>query len=213
MPTHRARILLSVLFLTPTLQGGAQVPVQEEHYSYYDKSNAAVSRLAVVEKYHLGKGMDDMEARQWYLALAEWDFILRYFPNHPRILYLMSLTAEKLHDVKKAEDYFKTAMTLYPDTASTYSVYGIFLFRQGQVDEAIEAYSRSLSLDPSSPETHYNLGLAYAAAGREELANRHAQAAYSLGFPLPGLSEKLKRSGSWKPLPAEEIAALVTPAK
>jgi tetratricopeptide (TPR) repeat protein len=104
-------------------------------------------------------------------------------------------------------------MGLFPNTATTYSVYGIFLYNEKKYDESIKAYQDSLSLDPKSAETHYNLGVAYAAANNGVEANRHAQAAYSLGYPLPGLRDQLKRKGAWKPLPSDELATLVSQAQ
>jgi tetratricopeptide (TPR) repeat protein len=41
-------------------------------------------------------------------------------------------------------------------------------FETGQIDKAIEHYSRSLQLNPVSAATHYNIGIAYAARGRRD---------------------------------------------
>lgn len=210
MPRHCRGALLALTLAFALVPVRAQVPVQDLHYNYYDSRPPASNQLATVEKNHFGKGMNRMDAGEWDLAMAEWDFILRYFPNHPRVLYLMSLTAEETGERERAEDYFKTAFQLYPNTATTYSVYGIILYRRGNLDDAVEAFQQSLMLDPGSAEAHYNLGITYAEAGRRGDANRHAQAAYRLGYPLPGLRERLRRTGDWKELPAEELAALVS---
>jgi hypothetical protein len=57
---------------------------------------------------------------------------------------------------------------------------------------------------------HYNLGLEYLDQRRLDLANIHAQAAYALGYPLPGLKEKLVRAGQWRELPRDELSKLIT---
>ena len=52
-------------------------------------------------------------------------------------------------------------------------------------------------LAPNSSEAHYNIGLMYTEMEEYPLAREHAQKAYSLGFPLPGLRSKLQRAGQW----------------
>jgi predicted Zn-dependent protease len=198
------RFVLAVLLLALS-SAEAQVS-----YSYYDPSEAAVRQLRTVEQYHFGKGMARMEAREWRLAMAEWDFILRYFPDHPRVLYLMSSTSIKANLGEQAEEYFRNAMALNARNASTHAIYGIHLYSLNKLDDAIEAFQQSLSLDPMSAETHYNLGIAYAAAGKLAAANRHAQAAYNLGYPLPGLRDKLRRMGAWSTLTQPELEAVVS---
>jgi len=54
-------------------------------------------------------------------------------------------------------------------------------------------------LKPDDMQTHYDLGLAYASKKQWDLANEHAQVAYGLGAPFPGLKEKLIKANAWKP--------------
>jgi tetratricopeptide (TPR) repeat protein len=51
------------------------------------------------------------------------------------------------------------------------------LFDAGRLDEAIAAYQRSLTLNPSSASTHYNLGVTYSARGRRGDARAEFEAA------------------------------------
>ena len=46
-----------------------------------------------------------------------------------------------------------------------------------------------------SPEIHYFLGLAYLNLKDLDLASEHARRAYDLGYPLPGLRNKLAAAG------------------
>jgi tetratricopeptide (TPR) repeat protein len=186
---------------------------QQEFYSYYDRSTAAVRRLRNVEGHHMGKAVEHLEAERWDLAMRECDFMLRYFPDHPRALYLLSTASIKAKTPERAEPYFQAAFDLFPESATSHSVHGIFLHKRGKLSAAIKAYRDSLALDPGSAETHYNLGLSYMERGEYELANRHAQAAYSLGYPLPGLRDKLRSAGKWSSLPDTVLTRLTTRGK
>ena len=62
-------------------------------------------------------------------------------------------------------------------------------------------------LAPEQATIQYNLGLMYVKKKEYEKASAHAQKAYALGFPLPGLKNKLKAAGKWKePPPAPAVA-------
>ena len=52
--------------------------------------------------------------------------------------------------------------------------------------------------EPQNANAHYNLGLAYFETGDYDTALAKARQARALGFPLPGLADKLKAKGKWK---------------
>jgi hypothetical protein len=58
---------------------------------------------------------------------------------------------------------------------------------------------------PNSAEVHYNFGLLYVATGELDLAVEHANRAYGLGFPLPGLRRMLANAG--RPLQTASLQA------
>ena len=122
----------------------------------------------------------------------------------------MAESSLKLGTPERANPFFLNATELYPDTPSTYDIYGTFLYKQGKLDEAVELYKSALVLNPGSAQTHYNLGLTYLKLGQLGPANAHAHAAYALNFPLPGLRDKLRKAGAWKPLPEKDIKRLIT---
>lgn len=208
LPLFAARILLlSALAVNAALCDEAGQP--GGHFDYYDQDPSARKLLGLVEQYHLNQGIAAMNKGGLNYALGDFDFILNRFPNHPRVLLLVSELALRMKAPAKADLYFRKAIELYPETAATYAVYGIFLQKTGQLGRAIESYKTSLELDSASPGTHYNLGLAYFEKKQFDLANQHAQEAYARGFPLPGLRDKLKRAGAWKP-PEQSAAAAAT---
>ena len=58
-------------------------------------------------------------------------------------------------------------------------------------------YEIALEMTPDSPEVHYNLGLFYYDLGNMGLAVKHGRKAYEIGYPLPGLKDKLIKKGVW----------------
>ena len=199
------RLLLACGLLVAASTAGAQPQNNDYYKARLTKDGADLLRK--VETFHLKQGMEKMQAGQYRSALGDFNFILRYFPNHPRGLALVA----ELCDVKwkdphcETEERFGRAIALNPNAAQTYVVYGVHLQRLKRIPEAMESYKRAIALDPKDANAHYNLGLIYLEQKQFELANRHAQLAYAIGMPYPALRDKLTQAGQWKPLEAEVL--------
>ncbi|HQU16092.1 MAG: tetratricopeptide repeat protein [Gammaproteobacteria bacterium] len=200
------RLLLTLLTATliatafPTAALAVDTPAWRRPHDYYATDAESRHLLTMVEGHHLQQGTDKMARGEYGYAKQDFDFILRYFPNDPKALLLMGELAVKTGKPQDATHYFETAIKMFPDRAPTHTVYGVFLHRTGKLKQAIIQYKESLKLDPGSAETNYDLGLAYLTLRDYALANQHAHAAYRLGYPLPGLREKLQRAGKWEPI-------------
>jgi tetratricopeptide (TPR) repeat protein len=80
-------------------------------------------------------------------------------------------------------------------------VYGIFLIKKGDrkgAESELQLAREGLEKLGGDPNLNYNLGLAYFDLGDYDKALEQAKTAYSLGFPLPGLRDKLKRANKWQ---------------
>jgi tetratricopeptide (TPR) repeat protein len=182
------------------------------HDYYRAKDSPETERaLRTVESYHIGPGVDHMNKKEWAPALADFEFILNQFPNHPRALALVSELCDLKWKVPRcdATQWLDKAVERNPSAPQTYVVYGIHFHRQGKLAQAIDSYKRAIALRPDFANAHYDLGLAYIDAKDFDLANQHAQISYSLGMPLPGLRDKLTRAGKWKPLDPAELNSLI----
>ncbi len=167
------------------------------------------------EEAHLGKAKADLATGKPHrieYAVADFGYILSRWPNHPQALLGMFDAARLLNRPQLFQQYSKAAIEVAPDAAPTYVIIGTYLMRQGNTKDAEPLLTKALQLDPESINAHYNLGLLYAQTKRLDLANRHAQKAYSMGHPMPGLRKRLEAEGAWKPLPAEPEAPAATPA-
>ena len=77
-----------------------------------------------------------------------------------------------------------------------YSAIAIIHWKRGVLEEAKAILLRGdEALDSDSAEINYNLGLVLLELGELDEAERRAQLAYGLGYPLQGLRRKLERLG------------------
>lgn len=189
--------IAGALVMVPYVPLHAQ-PVNNDYYK-----GAGTELLRNVEGYHLDLARDKLRARQYESGYGDVMFMLRYYPNHPQALMLLIDYCEVWKgaqcDVPQALD---NAIAINPRASTTFVVQGIYLFRAKKLPASIAAFEQALKLDPDSLNGHYNIGLAYLEAKQYDLANQHAQRAYQLGAPLPGLRDKLMRAGHWKPIDA-----------
>ena len=165
--------------------------------------------LEVVEGNHFGPDVENLVRGQSSAdILDDLEFTLRAFPNHHRALQ-STATYHLRNDMSRSgrmsiDCWFNRAVYFRPQDATVRLVYGIYLARKGDGHEAEIQYKEALRLRGNMAEAHYNIGLLY--AGREEytLAYEHAERAYALGHPLPGLRNRLLRAGAWQEEPEQE---------
>lgn len=97
---------------------------------------------------------------------------------------------------QQAMEAVDVAIKAHPDYDGAYIAKSILLKRAGQISQ-----SRSVLIDGNnatkgeSAELQYALGLSYLDAKQYEEAREHARKAYELGYPLPGLRDKLRTAG------------------
>ena len=188
----------------------SQDSVKESKYKdmfdrdYYSHDPEIRNLLRTVEAYHMGPGLRKIKERRYDSAYEEFDFILRYYPNHPRALALMADLCIALKRQGDGERYFNKALSLFPNmTRSAKGItereYGKMLYRFGEYPRARDMLKQSVAHDDFPGETHYYLGLAYLTEKDYGQANFHAQKAYARKYPLTELRDKLMAANAWKP--------------
>lgn len=176
-------------------------------FDYTDRSDF-IEKLPVVENAHFDAGVEQLIGHQGKSGSLgsldnDIDYTLRAFPNHHRALvtmvryYLEKVPTGFGRMRYSAECYFDRAMRLAPQDATVRMIHGYYEYKIGHVESALESYKIAVQLAPKSAEAHYNIGLMYAELREYELAGKHAVIAYDLGYPLPGLKNKLLRAGAW----------------
>ncbi|MGH8729148.1 MAG: tetratricopeptide repeat protein [Burkholderiales bacterium] len=135
---------------------------------------------------------------------GDLDYTLRAFPNHHGALQAMIRLSQREKKAIPAgakytvECYFDRALRFKPDDPAVFMLHGIFLNTQGKLDDAIAQLEKANQLSPNDANINYNLGLLYFDKKNLAKSKEHAKIAYSLGFPLPGLKNKLIKAGQWE---------------
>lgn len=185
-------------------QGAAVCGSLENGYGPYDY-RTDTDKLKIVEQYHFTAEVEGLlRGKSTIVIGSDIAYTLNAFPNHHRALLAMTKLAQK----EKTETpngsrhsitcWFDRAERFRPDDAMVKVIHGLYLIQKGNSREAVQKLEAAALLDSNNPNVHYNLGLAYFNLGQHEKALGSAHRAYSAGFPLPGLREKLKRAGKWR---------------
>ena len=170
-------------------------------------NNASQSPLELVESAHFTPSVEHLIKGNTASLGGDLAYTLRVFPNHHRAL--MSIGKLALRDKKLRADgasysvecFFDRAIRFKPDDGVVRMVYGIYLSQSGNLEKAIEQMEEAVRLQPENANVNYNLGLLYMKKKNYEQANIYAKKAYKLGFPLPGLKNKLIDAGKWSEAP------------
>jgi tetratricopeptide (TPR) repeat protein len=137
-------------------------------------------------------------------VISENRFTLDSTPeSHPMWAEIASrsgLVYGELKEESAAIEHFDLAIKACPTCVAGYQAKAMY-FRGGkklpQAREALEAGIKAL--DGRSADLHYVLGLVLVELGDYPGATEHASRAYEMGYPLPGLRDRLARAGH--PLP------------
>jgi tetratricopeptide (TPR) repeat protein len=202
-----AYLLIGVSFLAFQTNAGAVQPCGELENAFgpFDYTNPKNERnLSIVNKRHFTSSVEHLFRPQAGSVGGNIDYTLRAFPNHHRALDAMARLTIKQQTSKPEgagytlECYFDRAKRLKPNDGMVPLIYGMYFYRIGKLDQALEQFKLAERLQPDNPNTYYNLGLLYFAKKDYENARSYANKAYALGFELPGLKQKLVAAGQWK---------------
>ena len=177
------------------------------HYGPFDYNNPVHRRdkLPIVEKFHFNSKVENLIDGINGPVWTDLNYTLRTFPNHHRALYAMAMWQLKHprgpnHPPRylTIDCYFDRALRFTPRDGNIWMIYGIFLHRKGLLEEAMEKYKKAEELLSQNATLHYNLGLLLLDMEKTDEARTHAKKAYALGYPLPGLRDKLKQRNAWE---------------
>lgn len=187
------------------VEGEAACGPLQNAYGPFDYRYAARSQTYVVERYHFTREIELLSPAIGVGSLAaDLDYTLRAIPNHHRALAALSKLAARVKRPRlpsanyPTDCYFDRAMRFAPDDAMTQLLFGLHLIRTGRSELARPILDQAAASDLNDPNFHYNLGLAYLEIKEYDKALQRAKTAYAMGWPLPGLRDRLKREGKWR---------------
>lgn len=173
-----------VIALTLTAVTGV-VAEEERDKDYFDPE--AQGLLGMVEQYHLMSGTPFWSYyknidRDYGHALNELKFILRYFPNHPKALTLLSVVAKQVQVPMLPISFYEKALAMYPQHAITHAQFGAYLVEIDKVDQGIESLQNALKIDPNMGAAYGWLAGAYQKKGNTHAAAKAQEQAAKLGY-------------------------------
>ena len=180
----------------------------KNHFGPFDYRSASPEQRRLVEGTHFTPKVESLAGGNTTITPGgDMGYTLNVFPNHHRALMaLIKLSEREKTDKPRDMGYtvacrFERAERFRPDDATVKMLHGIYLMRKGKMQAAADKLEEANSLAGENANIFYNLGLAYFDLKQYDKALTSAHAAYELGFPLPGLRDKLKRAGKWSDAP------------
>lgn len=140
-----------------------------QNYFEANKSEFTLELLANVERNHFAQGnfWSKYKAGDLDRALGDLKYALLVFPNHPRVLHMMTLICKTQKDATTPIMYFEKAVRLFPDVAYTQAQYGAYLLSTGETAAAVSRLNVALKIEPTMP---YALALLSEAQSKEKNA-------------------------------------------
>jgi SAM-dependent methyltransferase/tetratricopeptide (TPR) repeat protein len=97
-----------------------------------------------------------------------------------RELFAAASAQHRAGALAEAERRYRHILSLFPDHAETHGMLAVALFAQGKSEEAVVHFERTVALRPNLPGAFDDLGKAYLAIGKPELAIQAAGRALEL---------------------------------
>lgn len=145
---------------------------------------------------------EDPAKVDFILREAEIEFMNQYElikpsdPMFPDVVSSIAQVHRRRGDYHIALEYLEQAIEHQPEVTSPYALAAIICRESGKIEDGLEVLRRGNSAtNGTSAELHYFLGLFYIDIDDLDSAVEHAERAYELGYPLPGLAAKLRRHG------------------
>jgi len=106
----------------------------------------------------------------WFSNETAFQSAILVVPQSAKINAMMGILAASKQEWGAANESFATALRLYPNYSLTdgelTAKIGAALLAEGEIERALDLLERSVALERDSKVAQYNLGLAYAKAGR-----------------------------------------------
>jgi tetratricopeptide (TPR) repeat protein len=106
-------------------------------------------------------------------AQAAYEQAVKLDPTYSAAWINLGRLLHTRHDEKKAELVYRRALQECGADAVLLFNLGVVLDDLGKLDEAIDAYQRAITEDPTLADGHFNLARLYEAQGKEQHALRH----------------------------------------
>ncbi len=135
--------------------------------------------------------------------------VLRAAPNHPDVLYMMGLLAEKKGNAQEAQSFWNKAISFDPNHEVSVYALGQSYLREGNYQKAGELGTKALELQPNSWKAHFLLASVAFRQDHYGEAVSHGERALELGKEqAAGISVVLAQALAVQGLREEAIQVL-----
>jgi tetratricopeptide (TPR) repeat protein len=145
---------------------------------------AAAARAEEPQKQQLDRqyqsAVANYDAGRFATAAGQLETLLPYAQKSFEVHELLGLVYASLSQNSKAEEQFKIAVQLNPNSAFARTNLGTCLLHSGKEELAGEQFQKALQLDPKSFDANHNLGQFYIQSGRIAEARPLLEAAQSI---------------------------------
>ena len=147
------------------------------------------------------KSGSEVEAAKWLREAhtnieGHYKRIDRSHYTFPEVSIAMARVAKQAGNEDAALQYLEESMRQQPGASSPYAFAALIHRESGSYGAARDVLlAGNESTEGTSAELHFLLGHIYIDLGDLDSAVTHAEKAYELGYPLPGLATKLRRLG------------------
>jgi hypothetical protein len=144
--------------------------------------------------------------RAWDDAMYSFSRAEPHSPVYPDMAITMAQIRQDMGKPQEAYAALQRSIAAQPTRTEPYVMLAIMHRKAHKLSEARDVLRQADEVTGgSSAEIQYNLGLINLELGDMTAANANARQAYRLGYPLPGLKNKLRQLGKWND--ADEAAA------
>lgn len=143
----------------------------------------------------------EIDAKKWLREakvnlIAHYQRISKTNRMFSEVVIALARVYREMGDTTAALNYLEESIRHQPEASSPYALAALFYRKDGSLDSALEVLLKgNAATDGTSAELHFLLGHIYIDLGDLDSAVAHAELAYELGYPLPGLASKLRRLG------------------
>lgn len=186
-------------------------PIRTEDLVWDYNDSRSEYRINGVEMNHFNEDVEHLRKGMTAPLPRDIDFVLRYVPNHYRALTSMAEWQSRNPGLMNTETtvlsvdcYFQRAITFRPSDSRLHVLYAVYLQKNKRLNDAREQYDLVAGTEDETADVFYNRGLLELDLGNIEAAKKYADQAYALGYPLPGLKNRLNKAqaqGTSKPKP------------
>jgi len=208
---RRTQLCLILLFLSlgqfAVAQDSLLCEVSDPQSTEYSDMNdpSSTAHVKMMETYHFSRDVEHLIKGLSAPLPFDIAFILNHVPNHYRALNAMAewqlknkFPDNRDNELLTADCYFHRAISYRPGDSYLRFVYGIYLHRAKRFADAQKVYDQAERMGVAGAELFYNRGLLELDMGNLAKASEYANRAYGMGYPLPGLRNKLTHARAEK---------------